>query len=94
VSRDLQRLSTIVGVIMRVGVTLSATALIIGLALAAAGHPFATAALKTGLILLMVIPAARLAASIGDALVRRDTLLIGATAVVAAVLLWQFFHPL
>lgn len=93
-SRDLQRLESIVGVIMRAGVALSAIALIIGLGLAAAGHSYAPAALKTGLVLLMIIPAARIVASFGDALARRDTLLIGATAVVAAVLLWQFFHPL
>ncbi len=93
-SRDLQRLESIVGVIMRAGVASSAIALIAGLALAAAGHSFAPAALKTGLILLLIIPAARIVASFGDALARRDALVVGATAVVAAVLLWQFFHPL
>ncbi len=93
-SGDLQRLERLVSVIMRGGVALSAMALIAGLALAAVGHSFAPTALKTGLVLLMIIPAARIVASFGDALVRRDALLAGATALVAAVLLWQFFHPL
>lgn len=93
-SRDLQRLESVIGGIMRAGVALSATALIIGLVLAAMGYPFAPAALKAGLVLLMIIPAARIIASFGDALVRRDTLLAVATALVATVLLWQFFHPL
>ena len=93
-TRDLERLESVITNIMRAGVTLSATALIVGLALAAAAHPFAPTALKTGLILLMLIPGARILASFGDAIVRRDTLLAGATAVVAAVLLWQLLHPL
>ena len=93
-SRDLGRLESVIGGIMRAGVALSATALIIGLVLAAMAHPFAPTALKTGLVLLMIIPAARILASFGDAVVRRDALLAGATALVAAVLLWQFFHPL
>jgi len=93
-SRDLGRLESVIGGIMRAGVALSATALIIGLVLAALGHSLAPVALRTGLILLMIIPAARILASFGDALVRRDALLAGATALVAAVLLWQFFHPL
>jgi len=93
-SRDLQRLESLITNIMRAGVALSAAALIVGLVLAAMAHPFAQTALKTGLILLMTIPGARILASFGDALARRDALLAGATAIVVAVLLWQITHPL
>jgi len=93
-SRDLRRLETVITGIMRAGVALSATALIVGLVLAAMAHPFAPVALKAGLILLMMIPAARILASFGDAIVRRDALLAAATAVVVTVLLWQILHPL
>ena len=93
-TRDLRRLESVIGGIMRAGVALSATALIIGLVLAAIAHPFAPTALKAGLILLMMIPGARILASFGDAIVRRDSLLAVATAVVVAVLLWQILNPL
>lgn len=93
-SRDLRRLESVITGIMRGGVALSATALIVGLVMAAIGHPAATATLKAGLVLLMLIPGARILASFGDAIVRKDRLLAGATAVVAIVLLWQIFNPL
>lgn len=88
--QSLSRLERVISGIMRVGVVLSAIALLSGLMLTAFGRPGAGAALSVGLILLMCVPAARILASLGDALVRRDVLLAVATAYVTAVLLWQF----
>lgn len=89
---ELDRLERVVSVIMRVGVFLSASLLIVGLVLAALAHPWAGPALRFGLIVLMAIPAARILASIGDAALRRDALIGLAATFVAAVLLWQFFQ--
>ena len=91
---ELDRLERVVSVIMRVGVFLSASLLIAGLVLSAFVHPWAGSALKAGLIVLMAIPAARILASIGDAISRRDALIGFAATFVAAVLLWQFLHSL
>lgn len=88
--QNLSRLEGVISGIMRVGVVLSAIALVAGLVLTAFASPHAGVVLSTGLILLMCVPAARILASLGDALVRRDALLAVATAYVTAVLLWQF----
>ncbi|TAK15998.1 MAG: DUF1634 domain-containing protein [Acidobacteria bacterium] len=93
-ARDLNRLERLLGGILLAGVALSATALIAGLLLMAMGSPGAGFALTTGLVLLMCIPAARILASFGDAVVRRDGLLAAATAFVSLVLLWQFLKTL
>jgi uncharacterized membrane protein len=91
---ELDRLERVVSLIMRIGVFVSASLLIAGLVLAALAHPWAGSALKFGLIVLMAIPAARILASIGDAVLRRDALIGLAATFVAAVLLWQFLHSL
>jgi uncharacterized membrane protein len=88
-SRDLQRLESVIGTIMRAGVWLSALAFVAGLVLLAFGYPQATRVLNGGLVLLMAIPAARILVSFGDALARRDRLLAVSTAIVFFVLLWQ-----
>lgn len=91
---ELDRLERVVSVIMRVGVFLSASLLIIGLVLAALAQPAAGSVLRFGLIVLMAIPAARILVSIGDAALRRDALIGFAATFVAAVLLWQFVNSL
>jgi uncharacterized membrane protein len=92
--KNLTRLEHIISDIMRVGVTLSAVALATGLILLATSTSGAAAALSAGLIVLMCIPAARILASFGDALVRKDVLLAVTTAFVSALLLWQFLKAL
>ena len=88
-TRDLSRLEAVIGTILRAGVALSAVAMVVGLALTALGWPQAAAILNGGLLLLMMIPTARIVVSFIDALMRRDQLLAGATAVVIAVIAWQ-----
>jgi uncharacterized membrane protein len=92
--QSLSRLEHIISDIMRVGVALSAVALATGLVLLATSTPGAHTALSAGLIILMCIPAARILASFGDALARKDILLAVTTAFVSAVLLWQFLKAL
>lgn len=91
---NLDRLERLIVIIMRTGVALSAAALIGGLALTWAGVSSGANVIKAGLIVLMAVPAARIIVSFGDALFRRDVLIACATAIVAAVLLYQFLHPL
>ncbi len=86
---ELNRLEYFIGAILRAGVFLSAVAMTAGLALTAAGLPIAPRVLNGGLILLMMIPTARILASLVDAVYRRDRLLAGATAIVTGVIAWQ-----
>ncbi len=92
--QTLSRLEHIISDIMRVGVLLSAVALATGLVLLATSAPGAGIALSAGLIVLMCIPAARILASFGDAIARKDMLLALTTAFVSGVLLWQFLKAL
>ncbi len=87
----LERLEHQIGRVLQVGVIVSATALACGLVLTVAGlaRP-ATILLKTGLVVLIAIPATRIIASWVDALRRRDVLLASATSIVLAVLVILF----
>lgn len=91
--QDLTRLEHQIGRVLRLGVMLSAGALGLGLLLSFARVTAAAWLLDAGLVLLMAIPVARIAASFGDAVRRRDRLLGWATAIVlsvmAATLLYQ-----
>ena len=91
---DLIRLERVLVGIMRTGVALSAAILAIGLVLTALSVFGAGMALAVGLVVLMCIPAARILASFGDALVRKDVVLAVATAYVRALLFWQFLKTL
>jgi uncharacterized membrane protein len=83
---DLSRLEHQIGSVLRVGVALSAGALIVGLALFFAASPWAGALLNAGLVLLMAIPVTRIIASFIDGCRRRDWLLVWATAFVLVVM--------
>lgn len=83
---DLSRLEQQIGVVLRIGVALSAAAMIAGLALFFAGSPWARPLLNSGLVLLMAIPVTRIIASFIDGCRRRDWLLVWATAFVLVVM--------
>ncbi len=85
----MDRLERTIGGIMRVGVVLSAVVLASGLVLLALGRPLGTRVLNVGLVLLMLIPASRILVSLVDAILRRDRLLVLATAVVSGIIVWQ-----
>ena len=93
-NNSLSRLEHVISAILRAGVALSAAAMVIGLALMAAGVPAGTTILNGGLILLMMIPSSRILASLADAIYRRDLLLAVATAIVSAVIAQQVFHKI
>ena len=88
-ARDLGALERVIGTILRSGVALSALAMIAGLTLVASGQASGRAVLNAGLILLMMIPTARILASLVDAILRRDRLLAVSTAIVTGVIIWQ-----
>jgi uncharacterized membrane protein len=83
----LARLEGVVGTILRAGVLLSATAMIAGLVMLSIGYPGAARVLNGGLIVLMMIPSARILASLGDAIYRKDKLLAFATGYVTFVII-------
>jgi uncharacterized membrane protein len=83
----LSRLEGIVGTILRAGVMLSAAAMIAGLVMMWLGWPPAGRVLNGGLIVLMMIPSARILASLIDAIYRRDKLLAAATGFVTLVII-------
>ena len=82
----LSRLEGVVGTILRAGVMLSAAAMVAGLVMMAAGWPNAGRVLNGGLIVLMMIPSARILASLADAIYRKDKLLALATGYVTLVI--------
>jgi uncharacterized membrane protein len=86
-SSGLARLEGIVGTILRAGVMLSAAAMIAGLVMLQFGWPDAGHVLNAGLIVLMMIPSARILASLIDAIYRRDKLLAFATGYVTLVII-------
>jgi uncharacterized membrane protein len=83
----LGRLEGVVGMILRAGVMLSATAMIVGLVMLQLGVPNAGRVLNSGLIVLMMIPSARILASLIDAIYRRDKLLALATGYVTLIII-------
>jgi uncharacterized membrane protein len=85
-SRELSALEDRIGRILRLGVAASTAVLATGLALWLTGVPSAGSLLKTGLVLLMTIPIARILASFVDSLRRRDRLLSWSTAAVLGIL--------
>jgi uncharacterized membrane protein len=84
--RELSTLEDRIGRIVRFGVIGSTTVLTIGLVLWFAGAGSAGRMLNAGLILLMMIPIARIFASFLDAVRRRDRLLSWSTAAVLVIL--------
>ena len=84
-TRPLSPLERRIGRILRTGVLASTVTLGAGLVRWFA-DPASVTLLHAGLILLMAIPIARIAASLVDAIQRRDWLLIWATAGVLVVL--------
>jgi uncharacterized membrane protein len=91
---EFNRLEHTIGTILRAGVALSAVAMIAGLAMMATGHAIAPHLLNGGLILLMMIPTARILASLIDALIRRDALLAAATSIVTLVIAEEVIRKL
>ena len=83
----LTRLEGIVGTILRGGVMLSAVAMVAGLVMLSLGWPNASRVLNAGLIVLMLIPSARILASLLDAIYRKDKLLAAATGYVSLVII-------
>ena len=81
------RIETIIGAILRAGVWLSASAMIAGLVLVWLGWPNASRVLNGGLIVLMMIPSARIVASLADAIYRKDKLLALATGYVTLIII-------
>jgi len=82
----LARLEGVVGTILRAGVLLSAAAMIAGLVMLSMAQPNAARVLNGGLIVLMMIPSARILASLVDAIYRKDKLLAFATGYVTLVI--------
>ena len=80
--QDLGRLERVIGAILRGGVAISAVLMVTGLVLTAIGSTHAGLVLNAGLVLLMMIPTARIVVSFVDAALRRDALLAVATAAV------------
>ena len=87
--QDLGRLERVIGAILRGGVAISAVLMVTGLVLTAIGSTHAGLVLNAGLVLLMMIPTARIIVSFVDAALRRDALLAVATAIVIGVIAWQ-----
>lgn len=90
-ARDFDRLESLLTSVMRIGLGLSTTVLVVGLVMALAGRPAAPLVLNAGIVLLMLIPATRIVVSLIDAALRRDALLAFATSVVILVLAGQIF---
>ncbi|HET9369327.1 MAG TPA: DUF1634 domain-containing protein [Vicinamibacterales bacterium] len=80
--RDFDRLERQISVVLTVGLALSGTALGVGLVLALLGIGGGDLLLGFGLMVLLFIPVARIAASFEDAIRRRDALLALCTALV------------
>jgi uncharacterized membrane protein len=89
---DLERLERVISGILRAGVAIGAVAMLIGLGMMAAGRPASVGVLNAGLILIMMIPSARILASLVDAIYRRDTLLALATATVSLIIAEEVFR--
>ena len=83
----LTRLETWIARLLKVGVAVSATTLMIGLIFWAVGVDATQVVLRAGLVLLMAIPVTRIVASFVDAVRRRDRLLSWTTAVVLLIMM-------
>ena len=94
-SRDtFARLQGQIETLLRIGVIVSAVAFGIGLLMTVAHLPGAMPLMKAGLIVLMAIPCARIAASFADALRRRDQLLAASTGIVLLVMAASLVYSL
>ena len=86
---NFRRLESMITGVMRVGVALSSTILLVGLVMKFAGASSATPVLNAGIVILMLIPATRIVVCLVDAALRRDALLAFATTIVIIVLTGQ-----
>jgi uncharacterized membrane protein len=78
-----RRLETIVGIVLRVGVTASAASLAAGLVLSFVGAAAPAALLlHIGIVALLATPAARVVVSIVEYAVERDWVFVGLTVTV------------
>jgi len=91
---DLSRLEAQIRRVLRIGVALTAVALVAGLLLTVVHNPAADRVLDGGLILLIAIPVTRIVASLADAIRRDDRLLAWATAIVLSVMMITLLHAL
>ena len=91
---ELSRLERRIGLILRLGVGLSAGLLAVGLVLWLVEAQAAPRLLNAGLIVLMAVPISRILASFADALSRRDRLLAWATGIVLAILAFTIAYSL
>lgn len=91
---SLERLEHQITRVLRAGVFISAITLGAGLLFGFAGQAIAIKLFVVGLVTLMAIPIARIAASFIDALRRRDALLMWSTAIVLVVMAITLIHSL
>lgn len=91
---NLERLEHQITRVLRLGVFISAIALGAGLLFGFAGQAIAIKLFIVGLVTLMAIPIARIAASFIDAIRRRDMLLVWSTAIVLIVMAITLIHSL
>jgi uncharacterized membrane protein len=91
---NLERLEHQITRVLRIGVFISAITLSAGLLFGFAGQAIAIKLFVIGLVTLMAIPIARIAASLVDAVRRRDTLLVWSTAIVLVVMAITLIHSL
>jgi uncharacterized membrane protein len=92
--QNLERLEHQITRVLRIGVLISAIALGAGLLCGFAGEAIAIKLFVVGLVTLMAIPITRIAASLVDAIRRRDTLLVWSTAIVLVVMAITLLHSL
>jgi uncharacterized membrane protein len=85
-SRDFTRLQSQIEQLLRVGVIVSGITLAVGLLMTFGHLSGAVPLMKGGLIVLMTLPCARIAASFADALRRNDRVLAISTAIVLLVM--------
>jgi uncharacterized membrane protein len=79
-------------VLLRRGVALSASVLGLGLVLWFVGLGGATPVLDAGIVLLMIIPVARIVISFVDSLRRRDMLLGWSTGIVLSIMVLSMIY--
>jgi uncharacterized membrane protein len=91
---NLERLEHQITRVLRIGVFISAITLAAGLVFGFAGQAIAIKLFIVGLVTLMAIPITRIAASLVDAIRRRDTLLVWSTAIVLVVMAITLVHSL
>jgi uncharacterized membrane protein len=89
---DLERLEHVLGVVLRVGMTTSGAALFAGLigSFVAPGHRVTHALLNFGIVVLLLTPAARVAASFIGYILERDWWFVLWTGIVLMLLAGGF----